>query len=122
MPVLYRYDSDIVVVEIVAEYSMDELRKTILNSLADPQCPQSAVLMINSGGSQSIYKRSADDVKTMAQFIASLGKSFHNRIALVAPADLPFGLMRIGSVGSEDRGIDSSVFRSMAEARAWLLA
>lgn len=57
----------------------------------------------------------------MAQFIASLGSIFHNRIALVAPADLPYGFMRMGSVGSEERGIESNVFRNMADARTWLL-
>jgi hypothetical protein len=122
MPVTYRYDCDIVVVEMVGEYSMDDLRKAILNSLAEPQCPANSVLMISLVGSQSIYTRSAEEVKTVAQFIASIGNSFHNRIALVAEADLPYGLLRMGSVGSEERGIASNVFRSMAEAREWLLA
>ncbi|MGO9481707.1 MAG: STAS/SEC14 domain-containing protein [Candidatus Kryptoniota bacterium] len=122
MPVKYRFDSDIVVVEMVGEYSMDELRAAILNSLADPERPGNSFLLINLTESQSIHERSSSEVATMARFVASLGKRFNNRIALVAPDDLPFGLMRMSSAGSEQRGIRSQVFRTLAEARKWLMS
>jgi hypothetical protein len=107
---------------MVGEYSMDDIRTTFLNSLADSECPTNAVLLVNFSESRSIYKRSSQEVKTMARFVASLGKRFNNRIAFVAPDDLPYGLARMGSVGSEERGIKSEVFRTFAEARKWLLS
>ncbi len=122
MPVKYRFDSNIVVIEIVGEYSVGDLRTTILNSLDDPKCPANALLLINLSESQSIHKRSLKEIRTMALYVASLGKRFNNRIALVASDDLPYGLMRMSSVGSEERGIKSQVFRSFDEAREWLLA
>ena len=118
----YRFDSNIVVIEMVGEYSMDDLRATILNSLADSECPANSFLLINAGESRSIYNRSSENLKTMARFVASLGKRFNNRIALVAQDDLPYGLMRMSSVGSEERGIESEVFRTFTEARKWLLS
>jgi hypothetical protein len=121
MPVNYRFDSDIVVVEMVDEYSMDDLRTTILNSLADSECPANPFLLINLAESKSIHNRSSENIRTMSRFVASLGKRFNNRIALVAPDDLTFGLARMGSAGSEERGIKSEVFRTLAEARTWLL-
>ena len=122
MPVRYRFDATIIVIELVGEYSMEELRTTILNSFSDPQCPVNASLLINAGESESIYKRSSEDIKTMARFVGRLGERFHNRIALVAAADLPFGLMRMSSVGSEQKGIEAEVFRTLAQAREWLLS
>ncbi|MDE3058886.1 MAG: hypothetical protein KGJ59_13110 [Bacteroidota bacterium] len=101
---------------------MDDLRAAVLNSLADSACPANAFLLINLSESQSIYKRSSEEVKTMARFIASQGKRFNNRVALVAPDDLPFGLMRMSSVGSEERGIQAEVFRDFAKAWEWLLS
>jgi len=122
MPVKYRFDPKIVIIEMTGEYSLDELRTTILNALADSARPADSFLLINLSDSQSIYSRSSEDVRAMANFVGSLGKRFNNRIAFVAPDDLPFGLMRMGSVGSEDLGIESRVFRAFAEARKWLLS
>ena len=122
MPVTYRFDANIVVLEMVGEYSMDEVRQTILNSISDPKFPANTCLLIDLSESQSIYKRSTEEVKAMAQYIASLGERFNNRIALVAHSDLPYGLMRMSSVGSEERGVKSAVFRTVAEARKWLVA
>jgi len=122
MSVEYRFDSNIVVMEMAGEYSLDDIRIAIVNSLADPACPANSFLLINLTNSQSILTRSSEDVKTMAHFVASLGERFHNRIALVAPGDLPFGQMRMSSVGAEERGIQAEVFRSFIKARAWLLS
>lgn len=122
MPVRYRYDSSIVVIELVDEYSMNDIRSTILNSLDDPACPANSVLMIDLSRSRSIYKRSTDEIKEVAQFVASQGNRFNGRIAMVASADLPFGLMRMSSTGSEEKEITSGVFRTFTEARKWLLS
>jgi len=120
MPVKYRFDSKIVIMEMVGEYSIDELRTTILNALADPERPASSFLLMNMTESKSIYNRSSDDVRAMANFVGSLGKRFNNRIAFVAPGDLPYGLARMGSAGAEDLGIEARVFRAFDEARKWL--
>ena len=121
MPVNYRFDSNIVIIEMVGEYSIDDIRATILTSFADPKCPANSCLLINLAASQSIHNRPSENIRAMAHFIATLGNHFNNRIALVAPDDLTFGLVRMGSVGSEERGIQSEVFRTLAEAREWLL-
>jgi len=122
MPVNYRYDSNIVVIEMIGEYSMDNIRTAILNAFADSHCPNEPFLLINLVESLSIYHRSSEDVKNMAGFVASMGKRFNNRIALVAANDLPYGLARMSSIGSEEQGIKSGVFRTFAEARQWILS
>ncbi len=122
MPVQYRFDSNIIIIEMVGEYSTDEPRAAVLSALADSACPANAVLPINLDQSQSIYERTSNEVKNMALFIASLGKRFNNRVALVAPDDLPYGLMRQGTVGSEEIGIQAEVFRDFTKAREWLLS
>ena len=118
----YQFDSNIVVIDMVGEYSMDEIRTTILNSLADSTCPANPFILMNLSKSRSIYSRTSEDVKTMARSLASLGNHFSNRIALVAPKDLPYGLMRMGSVYTEETGFEPKVFRTLAEARKWLLS
>lgn len=121
MPVTYRFDFNIIVIEPVGEYTMGDLRAAMLNSLGDANCPVNAALLINLVESRSIHKRTSEDIRTMAHFIGSLKNRFNNRLALVAFADLPFGLMRMGSVELERTGISSEVFRTFAEAQEWLL-
>ena len=107
---------------MVGEYSLDDIRTTILNSLADSKCPTTPFILVNLSGSRSIYNRSSDDVKTIALSLASLAKRFNNRIALVAPDDFPYGLMRMGSVFSAMAGFEPEVFRTYADARKWILS
>jgi hypothetical protein len=122
MPVRYRFDSNIVVIEMVEEYTTNDVRTTILNALADSARPPNSYLLINLMDSRSIYDRSSEDIKVMANFVGSLGNRFNNRIALVAPNDLIYGPMRMGSVGAEERGVKSEIFRTFEEARKWLLS
>lgn len=121
MPVTYHYDTNIVVLALVGEYSVDELHSALLKSLEDPQCPSKPCLLIDLTASESIQKRSSDQVNSMARFVGSLGQRFSNRIAMVASRDLHFGLVRMGSAGAEERGVHTEVFRNIQDARKWLL-
>jgi hypothetical protein len=122
MSVKYRFDANIVVVEMIGEYSLNDIRTTILNSLADSARAPDSFLLIDLTKSKSICFRTSQEIQTMAIFVGSLGSRFNNRIVLVGPDDLKFGLLRMGSVGSEDRGVKSEVFRRFEEARKWLLS
>ena len=122
MPVTYRFDLHIVVIELVGEYSMGDISTVILNSLADPACPGKPVILIDLSKSLSIHERSSEDVIHVARSLTSLAKRFHNRVALVAPEDYSYGLMRMGSVFSAMVGFEPEVFRTYADARKWLLS
>jgi hypothetical protein len=104
------------------EYSMNDLRTAILNSLTDSASPVNSFLLFNFAESRSIYIRSSQDLEIMAGFIASLAGRFNNRFAFVSSYDLPYGLMRFVSVRSGVCGIESEVFRTYHEAREWLLS
>lgn len=121
MPVSYRFESNIIVIEMIGEYSVDDLRATILNSFDDPNCPKNPTLMIDLSKSTSIYQRSSASINAMANFIASHGKKFSNRIALIAPDALTYGLMRMSSAPADLHGIEVEIFRTYEKAREWLL-
>jgi len=107
---------------MVGEYSLDDIRVTILNSLADSECPTTPVILVDLSESHSIYNRSTNDVMNLARSLAPLAERFNNRIALVAPKDFQYGLMRMGSVFSKDAGFEPEVFRNFVDARKWLLS
>ena len=120
MPVEYRYEPSIVVIEMIGEYSLQELSQTILNSLSDSNCPAEPFMLLDISRSTSINNRSNQQIQSITQLIISLKGRIGNKIALVALKDLPYGLMRMSSVGSEDRGFESKVFRDIKQAIQWL--
>lgn len=122
MPVSYRFDSNIIIIEMIGEYSVADLRATILNSFDDPDCPKNPTLMIDLSKSSSIYQRTSASVNAMAGFIASYGNKFNHRIALVAPDDLTYGLMRMSSAPADLHGIEVEISRTYEKAREWLLS
>ena len=122
MPVTYRFDANIIIIEMFGEYSMNDVRTTILDSLAEAGRKSRLYLLLNFGESRSMHVRSSEEVNTMVNFITSLAHRFSNRLAFVSSYDLPYGLMRFVSVKSGTCGIDSEAFRSYDEAREWLLS
>jgi hypothetical protein len=121
MPATHRFDSTIIVIDLIGEYSMDDLRTTVLKSFIDPQCPKDPVLLIDLSQSLSIHQRSSGSINAMGAFIGSYGKKFNNRLAIVVPDDFTFGLMRMSSVTADSVGVEVNIFRSYDEARTWLL-
>lgn len=119
MPVSYRFDSGIIVIEMIGEYPLDDIRKAVLDSLSDPACPANPRLIIDLTGSRIINERTPNEVRSVAGFVASLGDKFSNRIALVAPTNSKYGLMRMSSIGAEDKGIESGIFRNLDDALDW---
>jgi hypothetical protein len=122
MPVKYRIESSIVVIEMDGEYPVDDVRTTILASLNDPKRPANSSLLIDFSTSLSFGGRSSDEIWTMSHFVASLADRYNNRIAFVAPDDLTYGLVRMGSVISDEKGVSCEIFRCVSEALGWLLS
>ena len=122
MPVTYRFDSNIIIIEMYGEYSMDDVRAAILNSLADAGPNGQSFLLFNFGESRSIYVRSSEEINAMVGFITALADRFSNRLAFVSSYELPYGLMRFVCVKSGSCGIVSDVFRTYDEAKDWLLS
>lgn len=120
MPVTHAIEGRILVLTMAGVYTTTDLRNALdaaLDTLSDV-APDG--LMFDLRGSNSLEHRSAEDVIAMARFLASRSPRFGRRLAMVAPTDLAFGLMRLGAVIAESGGVEAVVFRSLGEAREWL--
>jgi hypothetical protein len=120
MPVTYRFELNVIVIELIGEYSVDDIRTAALKSFNDPRCPKNPTLIIDLSKSRSIYQRSSKSVNAMGTFIASFGKKFNNHLAIVVPDDATYGLMRMSSAPADSYGIEVKIFRTYDEARKWL--
>ncbi|HWE43845.1 MAG TPA: STAS/SEC14 domain-containing protein [Gemmatimonadaceae bacterium] len=120
MPVIYEFHGSIVAIRLTGSYETADVRAALHRALDDPRCPRAAGLLLDIRGSQSISRRTANEVRAMAQFIASHADRFGRRLALLADTDAAFGLMRLGAVIIEQQGVETSVFRHPADAEEWL--
>ena len=119
MTVQHQRDGRIAVVTAEGRYAVAELRDAFAAALAAELADG---LLFDVSRSQSLGDRSAHDVRAMAHFVASQGERFSRRFAIVAPSDLAFGLMRLGSVVTESQGVATHVCRDHESALAWLRA
>ncbi|HTY37803.1 MAG TPA: STAS/SEC14 domain-containing protein [Bacteroidota bacterium] len=120
MPIRYRIQSNILILELAGEYSKEDLRQLIHTALDDTTLPDKPLVLFDFSSSVGIFHRSSADVKEMARFLASVKHRLGQRVAFYAPHDLPFGLMRMGTAASDTEGLATEVFRSKEEALAWL--
>jgi hypothetical protein len=120
MSINYRFESGTLVLQLEGEYSKEDLARLVLTALADPSCPVRPDLLFDFSFSKGIQHRSTRDVLEMAEFLLGLKDRLGTSVAFCAPEDLSFGFMRMGTVGIEDKGIRSEVFRTIDEAWAWL--
>ena len=120
MPVSYAFDERIVVVRAEGDYSEVDLEDTILAALTDPRRPHDVALLMDVSGSSTFRDRPTDDFRGTARFLARHRLRYGSRVAIVAPSDLAFGLMRMAAVTAEAGGVMTEVFREWAPARAWL--
>ena len=120
MPVTYELHCPTIVVSLNGAYETSEVRDAILTAIADPRAAGATGLLFDVRKSASIASRTATEVRAMADFIAANAERFGRRIALVAESDAAFGLMRLGSVTVEQKGVAARVFRDIADAEGWL--
>lgn len=60
-------------------------------------------------------------MQEIARSLALIGSRLGRKFAMVAGSEAAYGLLRLGSVYAAQSGIEPSVFRDLASARAWLL-
>jgi hypothetical protein len=116
----HRRERGIAIVEASGVYGVGELRAAFEAALDPADGVAVRGLLLDVSASQSLTGRTSQEVRTMAYFVSSLGDRFARRFALIAPSDLAFGLMRLGSIVTQAEGIETHVFRDRDAAMDWL--
>jgi hypothetical protein len=117
MPLLYSIDGSLVRIVVSGRVTMEETVQLTDALLADPGFEATADLLVDaSRGRPSL---SYMEIRTTATRWARLAGRVR-RIAIAAPSDVIYRLARAFQYFAELAGLTCRVFRSIAEARAWL--
>ena len=121
MPVRYRLNSesgsihtrcvgDVTLEDVMGHF--DELRR-------DPALPRRLDVLLDLGEMQSIPER--DQLWSVAGALDGLASELEWGVcAIVASSDALFGMIRVFMVFAEEVFVRTQVFRTLAEAEAWL--
>jgi hypothetical protein len=120
MAVSYSFDDRFIHLRMAGAYTTADVRHTLEQALADPECGQRDGMLFDLTESDSLNQRTPADIQEMARFLAGHSKRFGARLAMVAPSDFAYGLMRMGGVIAEAFGAEPKVFRTNDEALGWL--
>ena len=101
MPVSYEFDGSILALRMKGAYDPADIRRAVADALVEAAGREMTGLLFDVRGSVVLTRRSANQVRAMAAFLAHVAPSFGNRIALVASDDVGFGLMRLGAADLE---------------------
>ena len=117
MPLLYSIEGPLIHIVVVDRVTLEDTVRITEALLSDPGFEATADLLVDAArGRPSL---SYPEMRTTASRWAALAGRLR-RIAIAAPSDVIYALARAFQYFAERAGLTCRVFRSMAEARAWL--
>ena len=119
MPVHALDQNGILRITVDGDYTSEELRRVGARALDAWSAPAPVRVFLDFSGAAGLDRKPARDVHGTAAFFADR-RGLVDRVAILAPGDLAYGLMRMGAALSQRDGLRTEVFRTSAEAQAWL--
>ena len=122
MPIEHRYDPQLrtLFLDFSGEVSELELLDVARKLSSDPSIPPGHRELVDLSG-VLVTDVTSLALRRVAQIYAEADKRPEDsRVAIVAPADLFYGLSRMYEAFREPSPLEIQVFRELREARAWL--
>jgi hypothetical protein len=116
-----RNEQDIAIVAPEGPYQQAQIEEA-LDAVFD-LCPggKARGLIMDFSNARGVERHSVVRVRETARHIASKAASYGWRMAIVTPAEVVADAVRVGSAVVERQGIEYQLFRSLADARHWVL-
>jgi SpoIIAA-like len=120
MPVSYELKGSLLRLDLEGLYEPQDIIQQFLAGLSDPKCPKRVALLVDAVRSKSLEKRRPHEIRLVAESLKPYADRIGGRCAIVAEADVHFGLARMGSAYTEAIGVETEVFRNSEQALDWL--
>jgi hypothetical protein len=92
MAVQYSIREGVLTMEFIGIYEAQDVVRQFLEAMKDPTCPRPVALLIDVSRSESLATRPAGEIRMVAEFIGPYADRIGGRVAVVAPADVHYGL------------------------------
>jgi hypothetical protein len=119
MPVRAAFQDGVLAITVDGEYTPEELRGTGDAALLDPGVAGQVRVLLDVTDAVGLRARSSETLRETALFFAAR-RDRVAKVAILAPDDLGYGLMRQAAVYAGNAGLVAQVFRTRAEGLSWL--
>ena len=122
MAITWQFRDSVLVITLVGKYAFEEKIQAVTDAMGNPQFHLGTSLLIDSRKSEA--KRSAEDVRAGAHWIASLvPQGISPRCAIVISSQIhQYGLARMLGIHLDLQGLILEIFTDFEEAMCWLTA
>ena len=119
MPVYHAHKDGILVVTADGDYTTSEMRRVAAAAVGSPDTQIPVRILLDMSGAATLKSRASDELFELADFFTSLEDKL-DAVAVLAPDEASYGLMRMGMTLYTGRGVRANVFRARSEAVEWL--
>ncbi|MEQ9399985.1 MAG: hypothetical protein RJQ04_12560 [Longimicrobiales bacterium] len=120
MPVHARTIDGLIHLVVDGDYTSEELRR-VGAAAVDGAEQRPVSVFLDLSGAAGLGKKTPADLRGTAAFFGARRDRL-GRVAILAPTDVGYGLMRMGAAFGGADGLDVQAFRTRAESLAWLEA
>lgn len=120
MPVVMELKDGLLRMNLIGEYEPPEIAAAFKAAIADPKTPERVAFLVDVTRSESLKKRSPDEIRDTGEALGPYADRIGGRVAVIATEGLLFGLSRMGSVYTSGVGVDAQIFKDEASALEWL--
>lgn len=120
MAVTYSFHGTLLKMEFIGKSEPDDVIEAFEAAMKDPACPNPAALLVDVSRSETLATVPVADIRRVAEHLGPFSARVGGRAAVVASSDVHFGLSRLGSVYSQNVGVEVQVFRDLESAAVWL--
>lgn len=113
----YEISEDAAVLYLVGDYTVDRFIELLDQALSDPAVRLPAPVLIDA--TRSTAHRPVSEVERLVHAVVARGPRIQ-RVAGVTGSEMHFGLGRMASTLADGAGLESSIFRSVRQAREYL--
>lgn len=122
MPVSGGFQGAVLRIECVGEYEPGEIIDAFRRAMEDVNGPTHVALLLDVTRSESLKRRTPDEIRSVAEFLRPYAERIGGRCAVVVGTTLDYGFSRMGSAYAVGVGVESEIFRDSESALAWLAA
>lgn len=119
MPVYTAQKEEVLVITVDGDYTSSELRRVGGAAVDNPEPGSPARILLDVSGAAGLSRRPPAEFMEVAGFFAAMGEKLDG-VAVLAPDDASFNLLRMGMRMYAGRGLRAQVFRARPDALEWL--
>lgn len=120
MPIFYSLEGRLFRVRLEGAYSLDDIKQAFASALKDPSFDGISVMFIDETQSESLAKRTSEDLQRIARFIGAASNGRIRKCAVLVDTELKYGIGRMSQAFCSFEDFEMEIFRGREEAIEWL--